>query len=159
MKHPPSSPDLESRVAEEALWTESKVSWKHEMKMLDIATRLQPKKDNAGARAGTLVICPVIALHQWKSEIEKFTEKSDTLTIGTYHGPNRAKEMPAAMMSKYDIILTTYQCLEQDFRKMMSPNKVSCVRSKSGERVVDVWGIRITHRRRNALTAQLRRKI
>lgn len=126
MKHPPSSPDLDVRVAEEALWSEAKESWHHEMGMLDIVSRLLPKKDRAGARAGTLVICPVIALYQWKTEIEKFTENSETLTIGTYHGPNRTKEMPAEMMSKYDIVLTTYQCLEQDFRKMMSPNKVSC---------------------------------
>jgi DNA repair protein RAD16 len=96
------------------------------MKKLDVPSRMLPKKNRAGARAGTLVVCPVIALHQWKSEIEKFTENEKTLTVGTYHGPNRSKEMPAEMMSKYDIILTTYQVLEQDFRKMMSPNKVAC---------------------------------
>jgi DNA repair protein RAD16 len=43
--------------------------------------------------------------------------------VGIYHGPNRAKEMPAEMMQKYDIVLTTYQVMEQDFRKMVSPNK------------------------------------
>jgi DNA repair protein RAD16 len=79
-------------------------------------------KNRGGARGGTLVVCPVIALSQWKSEIEKFTE-TDTLTVGIYHGPNRAKEMPPEMMQKYDIVLTTYQVMEQDFRKMISPNK------------------------------------
>lgn len=126
VKHPPSSPDLEARMAEEALWGEGKESWKHEMEKLDISAGLLPKKNRAGARAGTLVVCPVIALHQWASEIEKFTENDKTLTVGTYHGPNRSKEMPFEMMTKYDIILTTYQCVEQDFRKMMSPNKVQC---------------------------------
>ena len=126
VKHPPSSPDLEARLEEEGLWTEAKESWKDEMQKLDIPSKLLPKKDRAGARAGTLVICPVIALYQWKTEIEKFTDNEKTLTVGTYHGPNRAKEMPHEMMSKYDVILTTYQCLEQDFRKMMSPNKVAC---------------------------------
>lgn len=123
-KHPPSSTDIDARKEEEALWQEAKESWDDEMKKLDIPASLLPKKNRAGARAGTLVVCPVIALHQWKSEIEKFTD--GRLTVGTYHGPNRAKEMPHEMMSKYDIVLTTYQCLEQDFRKMMSPNKVAC---------------------------------
>lgn len=113
MKHPPSSPDLETRIAEERIWGEAKESWQLEMEKLDVSSRIMPKKNRAGARAGTLVVCPVIALHQWKSEIEKFTDNDKTLTVGTYHGPNRAKEMPAEVMSKYDVILTTYQCLEQ----------------------------------------------
>lgn len=125
VKHAPSSPDLDVRVAEEQLWKEGKDNWQEEMGKLDIPSRLMPKKNRAGARAGTLVVCPVIALNQWKSEIEKFTE-NDTLTVGIYHGPKRSKEMPMEMMSKYDVLLTTYQVLEQDFRKMMSPNKVAC---------------------------------
>jgi len=126
VKHPPSSPDLEARLAEEPLWSDVKENWKCDMEKADVSSRLMPKKGRAGARAGTLIVCPVIALYQWKTEIEKFTENEKTLTFGTYHGPNRDKEMPADMMSKYDIILTTYQCLEQGWRKMMSPNKVAC---------------------------------
>jgi hypothetical protein len=120
-KHPPSSPDLEARMKEETLWKTSLAEWKHEMEMHNVPKKLLPKK-MGGARAGTLVVCPVIALSQWKSEIEKFTE-TNTLTVGIYHGPNRAKEMPPETMQKYDIILTTYQVMEQDFRKMVSPNK------------------------------------
>jgi SNF2 family DNA or RNA helicase len=120
-KHPPSSPDLEALVKEEALWKTALAEWNNEMEMNNVPKKILPK-NRGGARAGTLVVCPVIALSQWKSEIEKFTE-TDTLTVGIYHGPNRAKEMPAEMMQKYDIVLTTYQVLEQDFRKMVSPNK------------------------------------
>ena len=123
-KHPPSCQDVNERVAEERLWTESANQWRHEMKMLNIAKSLQPKK-GGGARAGTLVVCPVIALLQWKSEIEKFSENG-CLTIGVYHGPNRSTEMPREMMLKYDIVLTTYQVVEAEFRKMVSPNKVKC---------------------------------
>lgn len=71
-----------------------------------------------------LVVCPVIALTQWKTEIEKFTDGS--LTVCTYHGPNRDTETPREMLKKYDVVLTTYQVVEADFRKMTSPNRVTC---------------------------------
>jgi DNA repair protein RAD16 len=66
----------------------------------------------------------VIALTQWKSEIEKFCERN-ALSICTYHGSDRVKNTPRALLTTmYDIVLTTYQVLEADFRKMVSPNKV-----------------------------------
>ncbi|EED91987.1 hypothetical protein THAPSDRAFT_268889 [Thalassiosira pseudonana CCMP1335] len=74
---------------------------------------------------GTLVICPVIALSQWKSEIEKFSEEG-SLSVCTYHGSDRETQTPRELMKKYDIVLTTYQVVEQDFRKMTSPNRVEC---------------------------------
>jgi DNA repair protein RAD16 len=66
------------------------------------------KKAGGGFRAGTLVICPVIALSQWKTEIEKFTE-AGALSVGIYHGADRVAAMPRETMCKYDIVLTTYQ--------------------------------------------------
>jgi DNA repair protein RAD16 len=123
-KHPPSLPDVTERQLEETLWNRAVSDWKHEMDMCNVPLKMRPHK-YAAARAGTLVVCPVIALHQWKTEIEKFTEL-DTLSVGIYHGPNRATDMPPDLMQKYDVVLTTYQVLEQDFRKMMSPNKISC---------------------------------
>lgn len=126
-KHPPglNGAALEARKRESSLWDKSKEEWEHEMKMNNVPKKMWPKKQNQAARAGTLVICPIIALTQWKAEIEKFTEPG-TFTIATYHGPNRAKELPIQKLIKHDIILTTYQVLEQDFRKMVSPNKVTC---------------------------------
>lgn len=126
-KHPPSAPDLDARKHEEALWKESLQNWNHEMEMCNVPKKILTKKKGGasmGARAGTLVVCPVIALNQWGSEIEKFTE-DETLSVGIYHGPNRAAEHPRELLCKYDIVLTTYQVLEADFRKMVSPNKVS----------------------------------
>jgi DNA repair protein RAD16 len=93
------------------------------MEMNNVPKKLISKK--GAARAGTLVVCPLIALSQWKAEIEKFTEP-DIISVGIYHGPNRASEMPEKMLQKYDVVLTTYQVLEADFRKMVSPNKVTC---------------------------------
>lgn len=106
-KHPPSAPDLDERKKEEALWNTSVEEWKHEMGMINVPKKMWPRKKKH-ARAGTLVVCPVIALSQWRSEILKFTEGGG-LSIGTYHGPDRAKEMPPEKMQMYDVVLTTYQ--------------------------------------------------
>ena len=105
MKHPPTS-DLEQRQNEEKLWEETKKSWSSEMDLLKVSKKLRTR--DGGARAGTLVICPVIALTQWRTEIEKFTE-SGTLSVCTYHGPDRESETPRALMKKFDVVLTTYQ--------------------------------------------------
>lgn len=109
-KHP--ADEKEVRQAEEKLWSKGVDEWQHEMEMNNVPKSIRPRATSklpaGAARAGTLVICPVIALTQWKTEIEKFTE-GGTLTVGTYHGPNRTSEMPREMMCKYDIVLTTYQ--------------------------------------------------
>lgn len=68
----------------------------------------------------------VIALSQWKSEIEKFCNPSDALSVCVYHGPDRSKNTPRELLIKYDIVLTTYQVLQADHRKMISPNRVKC---------------------------------
>jgi SNF2 family DNA or RNA helicase len=129
VKHDTGAPDLEARKREETLWKDSLQSWDNEMIMANVPKTLLPKatktRVGGGARAGTLVVCPVIALYQWKEEILKFTE-ANALTICTYHGPKKASEHPREMLCKYDIVLTTYQVLEADFRKMTSPNKVKC---------------------------------
>jgi DNA repair protein RAD16 len=124
-KHPPGTDDLEVRIQEEAMWQAAAHEWRHEMVMNNVSRKAWPKGRAAAARAGTLVVCPVIALSQWKSEIEKFTEPG-SLSVGVYHGPDREKQMPRELLAKYDVVLTTYQVLEQDFRKMVSPNKVAC---------------------------------
>ena len=106
MKHPPTGDDIEERHAEEDLWDETKRDWTNEMDLLKVSRKLRSR--DGGARAGTLVICPVIALSQWRSEIEKFTE-GGTLSVCTYHGPDREGKTPREMMKKYDVVLTTYQ--------------------------------------------------
>jgi len=127
-KHPQGA-NLEALKAEEKLWEKGLEDWKHEMVMNNVPKSIIPKargkKVGGGARAGTLVICPVIALTQWKTEIEKFTEHG-SLSVCIYHGSDRASDLPRDMLCKYDAVLTTYQVLEADMRKMISPNKVKC---------------------------------
>ena len=128
-KHPPSAENIDALEVEDELWDMSLVDWKHEMEMNNVPKSILPRKgkrkSGGGARAGTLVICPVIALTQWKTEIEKFTEPG-SLSVCIYHGPDRATDTPREMLRKYDVVLTTYQVLEADMRKMVSPNKIKC---------------------------------
>lgn len=138
-KHPPNSPDLESLQREERLWKDNLNAWQFEMDKCNVPKKLitqkAGKKDAPmGARAGTLVVCPVIALYQWREEIKKFTEDK-ALSVCCYHGPNRAKEFPRELLCKYDVVLTTYQVIESDFRKMVSPNKVKCPNCGGGFRI------------------------
>ena len=71
-KHPPLfSDEMKQKLFdEEELWDNSVKEWKHEMNMNDVPPSILPKKKKGlspgGARAGTLVVCPVIALTQWK---------------------------------------------------------------------------------------------
>ncbi|KAL3815259.1 hypothetical protein ACHAXA_002795, partial [Cyclostephanos tholiformis] len=126
MKHNAIANDLDERRQEEALWDGSMTDWNDEMDLLKLPKKFRSlSRGENSRRAGTLVICPVIALSQWRTEIEKFTDEG-ALSVCTYHGPDREVRTPREMMKNYDIVLTTYQVLEADFRKMTSPNRVEC---------------------------------
>jgi SNF2 family DNA or RNA helicase len=109
MKHNPSADDLDARRREETLWDDSMTDWNDEMDLLKLPKKFRSlARGENSRRAGTLVVCPVIALSQWRTEIEKFTEEG-ALSVCTYHGPDREVRTPREMMKKYDVVLTTYQ--------------------------------------------------
>ncbi|KAJ2880369.1 DNA repair protein rad16, partial [Coemansia aciculifera] len=68
----------------------------------------------------TLVICPTVALLQWKSEIEAAT---DALSVFVYYGNERKKMLDGqgnanpSEFAKYDVVLTTYAVMESGFRR------------------------------------------
>ncbi|KAJ1960834.1 DNA repair protein rad16 [Dipsacomyces acuminosporus] len=68
----------------------------------------------------TLVICPTVALLQWKSEIQAAT---NALSVLVFYGNERKKLVDAkghlkeSELDKYDVILTTYSVLESSFRR------------------------------------------
>lgn len=72
---------------------------------------------------GTLVVCPVVAVSQWVSEIDRFTSKGSTRVL-VYHGANREKSFE--QFSNYDFIITTYSIVEIDYRKYIMPPKQRC---------------------------------
>ncbi|XP_028796938.1 ATP-dependent helicase rhp16 isoform X1 [Neltuma alba] len=72
---------------------------------------------------GTLVICPVVAVTQWVSEIDRFTLKGSTKVL-IYHGAKRGKCREE--FSGYDFVITTYSTVESEYRKHMMPPKEKC---------------------------------
>lgn len=72
----------------------------------------------------TLVICPVVAVTQWVSEIDRFTSKGSTRVV-VYHGTNRGKNIEDFL--DYDFVITTYSIVEAEYRKYMMPPKSKCV--------------------------------
>lgn len=71
----------------------------------------------------TLVVCPVVAVTQWVSEIDRFTTKGSTKVL-VYHGVNREKSFKN--FSGFDFVITTYSTIEAEFRKYMMPPKKKC---------------------------------
>ncbi|KIR73957.1 DNA repair protein RAD16 [Cryptococcus deuterogattii CA1014] len=62
-------------------------------------------------RKPSLVVAPVVALMQWKNEIETHAEG---FTVCLWHGQGRMK---AAELKKFDVVLVSYGTLEASFRR------------------------------------------
>ncbi|CAI5724884.1 unnamed protein product [Peronospora effusa] len=74
-------------------------------------------------RGGTLVVCPLVAVMQWKSEIERFVEPGH-LSVYIHHGPKRLNVVEK--IASYDIVLTTYSIIENEIRKTIGWSKIAC---------------------------------
>ncbi|KAJ2554315.1 DNA repair protein rad16 [Coemansia sp. RSA 1933] len=69
----------------------------------------------------TLVVCPTVALMQWKAEIEMAT---DDLSVFIFYGNDRRQlentdgsGVDMEELAKYDVILTTYAVMESGYRR------------------------------------------
>jgi len=74
-----------------------------------------------------LVVCPMAAVSQWVNEIQRFTKKG-SLTTFVYHGAQRARLLKE--MKNVDVVVTTYQTLECDFRQCTNKARVPCKHCK-----------------------------
>jgi hypothetical protein len=74
--------------------------------------------------SATLVVCPVVAVIQWRGEIARYTAPG-ALRVAVYHGAKRGAVDPAALAGA-DVVLTTYSTIEADYRRTMMPAKVPC---------------------------------
>ncbi|KAI5364897.1 Putative helicase, Zinc finger, RING-type, Zinc finger, RING/FYVE/PHD-type [Septoria linicola] len=64
----------------------------------------------------TLVLMPPVALMQWKTEIEEYT--NGKLKVLVYHGQNsKVKGMSVKKLKEFDVILISYNSLESLHRK------------------------------------------
>lgn len=68
------------------------------------------------AKKPSLVLVPPVALMQWMTEIESYTD--GTLKTLVLHGTNsKAKNLTAKDVKKYDVIIMSYNSLESMYRK------------------------------------------
>lgn len=68
------------------------------------------------AKQPSLVLVPPVALMQWQSEIESYTD--GTLKTFVFHGTNaKTKGMQVKDLKKYDVIMMSYNSLESIYRK------------------------------------------
>ena len=72
----------------------------------------------------TLVVCPLVAVLQWCQEIMNHTVPG-TLKVAVYQGGKR-HEADVAALATADVVVTTYNTLEADFRRALMPTKISC---------------------------------
>ncbi|CEJ74124.1 DEAD/DEAH box helicase [[Clostridium] sordellii] len=62
----------------------------------------------------SIVVTPTSLIHNWKSEFEKF---APSLKIGIAHGSKKERELIIDKVENFDVILTTYGSLRNDFNK------------------------------------------
>lgn len=68
------------------------------------------------AKQPTLVLVPPVALMQWVSEIDSYTD--GTLKTLVFHGTNaKSKGLKIRDLKKYDVIMMSYNSLESMYRK------------------------------------------
>ncbi|RSL54260.1 hypothetical protein CEP54_010011 [Fusarium duplospermum] len=77
-----------------------------------ICSCLDARDEVANECSTTLVIVPKSTLIGWETQIEKHILKG-RIKYTTYHGPSRHDQ--ARVLQGYDIVLTTYEVLRQDF--------------------------------------------
>eukprot|EP00933_Yihiella_yeosuensis_P042464 TRINITY_DN37055_c0_g1_i1.p1 TRINITY_DN37055_c0_g1~~TRINITY_DN37055_c0_g1_i1.p1 ORF type:complete len:1176 (-),score=294.54 TRINITY_DN37055_c0_g1_i1:157-3684(-) len=70
-----------------------------------------------------LVVCPMAAVNQWVKEIHKFSTKGALRTF-IYHGAEKSRFM--SELKKVDVVLTTYQTLESDYRRETDKQRLPC---------------------------------
>ncbi|GJP76840.1 hypothetical protein CLOP_g7292 [Closterium sp. NIES-67] len=94
------------------------------------ATAANPGSTKGGASEperpavkATLVICPLVAVLQWRQEIARFT-RPDSVKVLVYHGPKRA--ISVEDLADYDVVLTTFSIVEAEMRATVFPSKVEC---------------------------------
>ena len=68
------------------------------------------------AKSPTLVVVPPVALMQWQSEINAYTD--GRLSVLVYHNTNpKVKNLSLKDLKKYDVIMISYSGLESIYRK------------------------------------------
>ncbi|CDY22346.1 BnaA06g36680D [Brassica napus] len=69
------------------------------------------------AKGGTLIVCPMALLSQWKDELETHS-MPDTVSVLSYYGGDRTQDAKA--IASHDVVLTTYGVLTSAYKQDMA---------------------------------------
>ncbi|KIY72134.1 hypothetical protein CYLTODRAFT_418117 [Cylindrobasidium torrendii FP15055 ss-10] len=79
------------------------------VEMIATMVKNMPAPDSSAQT--TLIVVPAALMLQWKEEVEQKTNGS--LSVHIYHGKDKLKKL--SDVKKFDVIVTTYQTLSNDF--------------------------------------------
>nr|XP_033813689.1 helicase-like transcription factor isoform X2 [Geotrypetes seraphini] len=83
------------------------------MKKGAIVSQCSAKVVSEKKTRATLIVCPLSVLSNWIDQFEQHVKPTVHLNIYVYYGPDRSKE--SAVLSKQDVVLTTYSVLTHDY--------------------------------------------
>ncbi|CAK9318722.1 unnamed protein product [Citrullus colocynthis] len=79
----------------------------------NVTTQKKSTKSTTKARGGTLIVCPMALLGQWKEELEIHSEP-ESISIFVHYGGDRTNN--PEVLSGYDVVLTTYGVLTSAYK-------------------------------------------
>lgn len=86
--------------------------------------------------SSTLVIAPASLIYQWEKEVTDRVQEG-LLRVYIFHGPKNKREISAYRLSKYDIVITTYELLVSELKsktKLIGQSDDSGDSDNSGKR-------------------------
>lgn len=72
-------------------------------------------------RWGNLIVTPTSVLNQWAAELKEHIAPQFRPRVLIYHGPGKPKN--AATLTMYDVVLTTYGTLAQEYPKVLEKDR------------------------------------
>ncbi|KAH9259092.1 hypothetical protein BASA81_002712 [Batrachochytrium salamandrivorans] len=95
-------------------------------KTIQTVALLVSSKQANGGEGPTLILAPASAVLQWQDEIVRST-KTNTLSVLVYNSMRTSRLLTPKELLSYDIVLTSYPVLEQEYRQAVNAQKVECV--------------------------------
>eukprot|EP00803_Ostreobium_quekettii_P005434 evm.model.scf_1750.1 EVM.evm.TU.scf_1750.1 scf_1750:1711-12758(-) len=80
--------------------------------------------------AGTLIVCPLVVLKQWASELKDKVHHAAGLSTHLYYGKDKAKT--AKELAQYSVVLTTYGSMVSEAPTIQKRNGASGVKISPG---------------------------
>jgi DNA repair protein RAD16 len=84
---------------------------------------IMANRAKGSAVKSTLVVCPLVAMVQWRGEIERYCA-AGSLSLTLYHGAKRSTDTKE--LTKYDVVLTTYAIVQSEYSALTRSAKVAC---------------------------------